>query len=403
MVEMNTGGSPSVLRALNLRQTLRFVREKEEVSKAQIIRNTGLSRPTINEIVDELVGADLVVPSVKRSRGGGSLLRFHKEAGVLFGVDLEVGHISILMANLAGEVIGRTNTRSPFGISAAATVVLVREMMDTLLGEASLTADDVHCTVFTVPGAVAPLTGKLSLVPSLPELEGADLPALMDLTSPVLVENDMQAAVRAESWRGVALGRKNVAYLGANDGIGAALQIDGQLYAGAHGMAGELGYLSPPSTVRMQGPNEKGPLEAAAGVAAFLKRSGTVVEENPHSSLFRFLQESGKLELKDIAVAATQQDAVALRLISEEARLLSHAAVALVLVLDPEMLIIGGQIAELGEIFVGMIRNMVEQQVPGVRTVVVRDALGKEAAALGAINLALQASDEIIETAIYNR
>lgn len=395
--------SPSVVRSLNLHRTLDVIRAQKSASKADLIRSTGLSRPTINYVVEDLIEAGLIIPSTKKSRGGGSFLEFNKAAGILLGISLEVERTVILMANLAGEIEGRlvqtTNTASSTSELLSRTHLGIQR----LLSDNGFTSQDIRFAVFSLPGILDPFTNRINLIPTLPQLKGLEPSDLLRFDVPVIVENNFRAATRAEVWRGVARGRESVIYLGINDGIGAAIQINGQLFSGAHGTAGEIGYLSIPShpdEVPSRLTEDK-TLEDVAGISAFLKQAKWHAAKNPDSLITKTLNTHGTISLIDIAKAATHQDPLARRLVANQAHYLSIAALSLVLTVDPEMLIIGGQVVDMGETLIGLIRNIIEERSPNLRTAIVRDALGNEGAAIGAIGLALEANDEEINKLLH--
>lgn len=397
------GGTPSVLRSLNLRHSLRFIREHGPTTKAELIRETGLSRPTINDLVTELLDAELIVREPGKSRGGGTKVRFNNEAGFLLGIELEATNAVILLSDLAGTVLNKTDVRlqQPLGEEEVAQAIsgATIELIKDHGGDPTLIA----CAAVAVPGVVAPETHRLDLAPTLAALEGTDLRSIIRFPCTTLVENNTQASARAESWRGVAQGYANVGYLRIGVGIGAAMQIDGRLYGGAHGIAGEVGYLSPFGLSSPHQPGTIGDLERAANLSAFLHRAKELAQANPTSSLGQALREHGSIGLKDIANAAIVQDPEARALIHQEAEYVAFAVISLILILDPEILVIGGPLAEMGEVFVGAVRSVVEMRLPGKQTLVVGDALGREGGALGAIRLAMEANYATIEETLRNR
>lgn len=278
------GGGPSVLRELNLRHVLTVIRRDGPLSRADLRRLTGLSRPTINEVVADLLARAWIADehaSEETWTGPGPrprLLRFRAEMGAVVGVDVGAAKTLVVIADLDGEV--RSKVRVPtHGITPSRRLVdhTVKTVIRAL-SDAGTDASGVHCAVLSTPGVVDPVTGVVTLAPQLGDWGG--LPPAVQLSDrlgcPVTVENEMALAVLGEHWSGAAQGVENVIYVGLGVGVGAGALIEGKLYRGPHGIAGEIGYL-PLRRIEPDGAQtEPGQFEQAVGARGLITRGQSV-------------------------------------------------------------------------------------------------------------------------------
>lgn len=384
-----------MLRGLNLRTVLRTVLEFGAVSKADLIRHTGLSRPTIKQVVTELVDSGILIPgketTTEPSHHGRVAARFefNATAGVLLGVDIGAHATVVLASDMAGEILTRTRIGSPFSMSG------LREAVANLLDAEGIVPDTLRQAVISTPGTVDAHSGRLTLAPQLPSLNGEDVAALLGLKCPTLIENEMRAAVVGEQTRGVAQGFDDVIYVGLGVGVGAGMILRGQLYRGVRGTAGEIGYLAL-TEHKQQGGSELGAFELLAGADAFAGRGQTAAAAHPES-LLAARGEPGEVTPSRIIEAAEQGDLVAVALVAEEAGYIARAVAALAVVLDPSVIVMGGGLSRAGDTLLDPVRSGLAELVPGPPPLVLQSQLGDEAAAVGAICLAVTENNKSIE------
>jgi predicted NBD/HSP70 family sugar kinase len=208
----------------------------------------------------------------------------------------------------------------------------------------------------------------------------------------VLVENEVRLSILAERWRGVAQGIDDAVYVQIGVGIGGGILIGGELYRGAAGAAGEIGYLPYPDTKRLA--NGPGPFEHAAGGSAFA-RLGREAAAGAEGALLRALA-GGDPEAVDAEIvfaAAAQGDKAARAIVAGMTRTIASGIAALVAVLNPATVIIGGGLSRAGAALLEPLERHVAEQAP-IPPRLVLSSLGEESVALGAVRLALQRADE---------
>lgn len=395
------GGSPSVLRGLNLRSTLRHVRVSGPSTKAELIRLTGLSRPTINEVVADLLAAGLLSSSEgdPEQLGAGNRVRysFNAARGCLVGVDVGSRKTIALVADLEGRVIARKRITSESLLARVPATDALSNLVADALAQAGRENSDVVHAAISVPGNVDQETGRLTLAPQLPGWNDTAISGLIGLNCPTTIENEMRAALIGEHWAGVAKPYRNSVYVGVGEGVGAALMIEGEVFSGHNGAAGEIGYLSASGPLVRPIFGELGPLERSGGASALTSRAVAAAASNPESVLASHSAKAGRVTPEVISTAAAEGDRVAIGLLEDEAAILAQAIATLSIILDPEAVIIGGGVAQAGSLLIEPLQNRVNDLVPGRPPIIIEGELGDEAAAIGATRIAVAGSDATIE------
>src|SRR4051812_11302429 len=242
-------GSPQLLRRLNSAHVLRAIRAQGPISRAELAKATGLSKPTINEVVEPLVADGTVVESLSDARTRplrpgrrARLLGFRADGGHVLGIDVGADKLLVLLADLNGDVVASERRRVGPRERASATALLaqVKATATATLRRAGVARGSLQAVGVGTPGVVDPVTGELALAPQLGGWEGLPLARRLARSFPctVLVENEVHLSVLAERWRGAAQGIDDALFVQVGYGIGAGLLVGGRLYRGARGAAG---------------------------------------------------------------------------------------------------------------------------------------------------------------------
>jgi predicted NBD/HSP70 family sugar kinase len=240
------------------------------------------------------------------------------------------------------------------------------------------------------PGIVDPASGRVTLAPQLGGWEGIQLGRRVErwFGCPVLVDNEVHLSLLAERWRGAAQGIDNALFVQIGVGIGGGILIGGDVYRGAHGAAGEIGYLP----LFEAGGDGLGPFEAAAGGTAYAALGRSVAR--PGSALLELA--GGDPEAVDAEVvftAAARGDRAARKVLATLVERLARGVAAALVVLNPSTLIVGGGLSRAGSDLLEPLEERLRALVPLPPRVVLSE-LGDEAVALGAAKLALDAVDQ---------
>jgi predicted NBD/HSP70 family sugar kinase len=355
-VTISTPGTPSLLRAINDRAALEVLLERGPLTRPEIGVLTGLSKPTASQLLTRLREAGLVVLDGVREGGPGrtaELYRINPDAGHVAGLEVRRAQIRASVADLTGTVAGTFElpTPGPYGGDAVARA---RVAVEGAADAAGLGIDRLNRVVIGVPGAVDPRTEQLGYASHLP---GWHIPDLLSrlrdgLGLPVAVENDVNLAAMAELANGEAAGSPNFVLLWVSAGIGLAIVLDGSLVRGATGGAGEVGYMPVAAApiIREPGRANTGGLQAVAGAPAVLKllREHGLRGSRADQIVRRARQ---ALEGGDERAAAG---------LGELATRLATGLTAIVSVLDPELVVLAGDVPLAGG---EPLRVLVEQEL----------------------------------------
>src|SRR4051812_17694658 len=237
-----------LLKNLNERTVLEAIRSAAPISRAEISRRAGVSKPTVSLALQSLLDAGLVREAAAapgRPSYGAVFFEPVAEAALVLGIDVGARFVRGAICDLHGAVRARQDVERT-GTDAEAALVQAAGLHDALAGAAGLPADRIDSVIVGVPGVVDARTGLLSLATNVPGLEdmafGAELERRLGL--PVQVENDINLAALGEQWRGVARGVDDFAFLSIGTGLGAGLVLRGELHRGRNGAAGEVDYAS---------------------------------------------------------------------------------------------------------------------------------------------------------------
>ena len=379
-----------LLRVINERAVFERIRQLGPVSRPQLAEATGLSKPTISLALADLERWKLVQAVGHRSGNSGRaavLYVIRPEAGYVIAVDVGRAWIRLALANLAGEVLARRTEPSQAG-SSRQLVAQISKRARQLAAEVGVAYQKITFTVIGSPGFVDPRSGTIRLAPNL---AGWGHPGVLEalgeqLGSRFVVENDVKLATLGEQAHGQGKGISNFALVSIGTGIGMGIVINGRLYRGSRGAAGEIGYL--PLGELESRTASRGWLEsvaAADGVVANARRLGI----------------KGPLTAKQLFEAAGSGDAAANEVVRLEAEHLARAVAAVTSVVDPELVILGGGIGGNGELLIKPIEKRLRAllRVPAPRIVV--SALGDDAVVLGALATALTtAREHVFEQAV---
>ena len=330
------GAKPSLLRAINLRATFEVIRARAPAGASHVVRESGLSRPTVGEVISQLLELGLVRRvGVSRGLPGpcAQLYDVNPRAGWVLSIDVGRQWVRAALSDLTGAIVARSAHRT--AASASAVISQMRGAADELCAEAGVARSEVTQVVVGTPGVIRPGDDHLSLAPQLPGWERPRVVSSIreQLGAPVVFENDVKLAAVGEHVEGVAVGSDDFVLISLGTGIGMAAIVEGALRRGASGLAGEIGYL--PLKVEGGRPHAQG---SAWGTGGF--------ERMVTSSAIAALAERGGLDVDGGAAgvfsAARHGDARALRVVEKEAKRLAYAVATVAAVLDPELVVLGG-------------------------------------------------------------
>jgi predicted NBD/HSP70 family sugar kinase len=378
----------------NVREVLGLVWRERQISRADISRITDLSRSTVSDIVSELLATRIVLEvGAGPSRGGRRpiVLEFQDDAFWILGVDMGASHVSVALTNLRGQVHAWEERNHPVRTDPPGTRALVLELAGRCIEKQRAAGVPLLGVGVSVPSPVDPNhPDRLSLA-VLPAWGGRGVSDELERAFgvPVFVDNDANLGALAEQWWGASRHVRDSAYLKVATGVGSGHVIDGRIYRGASGTAGEIGHLS----IDIHGPRcpcgLRGCLSTFVGTEALTQRTIELLREHPQSSLV-----GRRIDITSIEDAAIAGDEIARKVIAEAAEYLGIAVAGLLNLMNPAVVSIGGSLARVGDLLVLPLREAVKNRTLASSVAaaeVVASALGERDVAIGAATLVLQA------------
>lgn len=372
---------------------LRLIWREKRTSRADIARQMGLSRSTVSEIIEKLLKTGLIAEVGSGKSSGGRrpiVLEFQDEARCLLGVDLGATHISVALTDLRGNVLIWKEKKHPVRTDPEGTRALVMSLCESCLEDWGQGAEKLIRIGVAVPSPVDPLNPKMLSEVVIPAWQGES--GLEELQNrfhvPVHVDNDANLGALAEHWWGAGSDINDFIYIKLAHGIGAGYVLNGEIYRGAGGVAGEMGHfpIDPRGEKCVCGLN--GCLATFVSLPALTKRVQSLTNKYPDSIL------TGKdVNYELVEKAAIERDKMALEIVNEVAEYLSRALTGWFNLMNPNLAILGGGLSSLGELLLKPIRDRIQNNTLVSKAAVdIRTGmLGPRAVAIGAATLALEA------------
>jgi predicted NBD/HSP70 family sugar kinase len=363
--------TPTLLRDLNERTVLETIRAGSPISRAEIARRSGISKPTVSLALESLLQADLVREATERPDGPGYGAVYFEpvaEAAVVLGLDLGARFVRGAVCDLAGEVRARQDVELTVA-EVAGAVEAIERLRSSLLETSGLDRNRIDGVVVGVPGVVEQGTGLLRLAENVAGLEGrafaSELQSALDL--PVRLENDVNLAALGEQWRGVARGVDDFVFLSIGTGVGAGVVLGGELHRGRHGAAGEIDF----ALIAFDGVDPAAP-QVSELAAELVGRA-----EDPRT----------------IFGAAREGDEGARKVVAEVARRIALHIAPFAAVADIELVVLGGGIGANGDLLLDPVGSQLAEWLPFPPRLEV-STLGEAAVLTGALAVGVQAARE---------
>ena len=394
-MESSDSGSLRSLRELNRGRVINALRERGRASRAEIARATGLSRSTVSSIVSDLIESGLLTEErdalgVAYGEAGGRppvLLSLDPSAGLAVGIDFGHTHLRVAVSDLSHEVLAETRRELDVDHSADQGLDAAVELVDQVLNEAKVERNAVLGVGMGLPGPINSSTRTVGSSSILPGWVGVDAAAEMErrLRLPVHVENDANLGALAEYVWGSGRGHSDVIYIKLSSGVGAGLLLGGRLHEGAGGTAGEIGHTPAQQGTAICRCGSRGCLETVASARAIAEQLGASRGE--------------PVSTQELLRLTAEGDPAAARLIAEAGREIGVALAGLCNLINPDCVIIGGDLSAAGELITEPIFESIRRYAitnAAEQVTVVAGVLGERAELLGALALVLHAGDGVL-------
>ncbi len=390
-------GAPG-LRRLNTALVLDSVRSAHPAAQriADLVRVTGLTRPTVTQSVSDLVAAGWLrsgaAPDTREVGRPAVLVQLNGPSAHTLGIDVGVHSVAVAIADLTNERVALVREpvrHSGGGAGVDAMLVALDLAVSHALAAADISAADLVQVTVGSPGIVDETTQRITLSDALGQWSTLDLLGRVrgQFDCPVRLENNANLVASA-----VYAARdeppRTLLAVQWGERLGAGIVIDGRLHRGASSAAGEIGYVSLGEAGGRVGMTEQGPLERSIGTAGIVARARAAAAEDPSSILNgRLGDDSVAADAALVFEAAAAGDATAVTVVDDVSRVFAAALAPVVLALNPDSLVIGGGIARAGDLLTRCIQRHLDELTLHAPTVELT-TLAQDAVVTGALQVA---------------
>jgi len=372
------------------------------ISRADLADKMGLTRAAVTIIINDLISNGILFNTESRSVASGRppvVLEINPNQGRVAAIDMGAMHLSVALGDFSAHILEEIEV--PFRVDQGPKACLQEadNILRELLKKRGLSTTDLSGIGVGVPGPVIAGKGMVMAPPIMPGWDRFPIRATLESQwgSSVTLNNDAELGALGEWAYGAGRGEKNLAFIKVGSGIGAGLIINRQIYGGNTGSAGEIGHL----TIDENGPlcacGNHGCLEAFAGGHAIASQAKKLVASGKRTLLSEKNLES--ITAGDVAEAARRGDLPAQEIIKRSGTFIGIAIAGLINLMNPSTVVIGGGVAQVGDLLTGPIRQAVRERSLRASEHSVRittATLGRRSSLMGAlvqaINVAIHAA-----------
>jgi predicted NBD/HSP70 family sugar kinase len=365
------GATPPLLKDLNERTVLETIRAGAPISRAEISRRAGISKPTVSLALESLLAAGLVREAAHDPAGpsyGAVFFEPVPEAALVLGLDLGARFLRGALCDLGGDVRARQDVEV-LAVDGDRLLDAIDALRTRLVEASGLPDELIDNVVIGVPGVVETATGRVTLATNVPGLEEREFrrEAAERLSHPVTLENDINLAALGEYWAGIARGVDDFVFISIGTGLGSGIVLRGEIHRGHNGAAGELDYAR-------AGHLDFDPCASAlSSLAAEL-----VAERRAETSL------TPPYDGRAVFAAARRSDPVARSVVAEEARRIALHITPVAAVADVGLVVLGGGVGANADLLLEPVRALLAEWLPYPPRVEV-SSLGEAAVLTGAL------------------
>jgi glucokinase len=388
---------PSHLRQVNARGLLHLLRRHNPCSKADLVRLSGLSAPTVSSGILHLENLGLVQSIGDGESSGGrppELLRFNAGHGFVAAADIGGTRLRMMLADLNGTVQASWSTILPADSKTPQAIcALIHEGLKAMCHEVGASTDKVMHLTAGAPGITNVADGVVLSAPNLTDWNDVRLRDMLNHETgiPVIVENDTNLAAVGEHWRGAAEDIDNFVFVALGTGVGAGIFLRGQLHHGAQWCAGEVGYYGVRGMAReTMHVRETGQLERTIGGIGIETHWREILLRHPE----RNIPEASSLHASQIFDLARDGDPLAIEVLHFVATLLSDIITDIALFLNPSIVVLGGGVGSHPELC--RLTQTILQQHEFAQPQLRSSALGTQAQLFGALSLSVAAAESYL-------
>jgi len=352
------------MRAINRFAILHTIRDAGAISRVEISRTTGLSQATVTSITSELIGAGMLLEQESSGKSVGGRrpvpLSLNPRGAYTVGVHLSVNRVCVVLMDLQAMIISsHTEILDTDNLSLELVVEKIIQAVHTCLWDADFSKNQVSGIGVAIPGLIDSRTGFVHYIPNY-QWQDVNLAELLKnkMGIPIYVENSANTLVIFEQWFGIGRGVDNFILITTENGIGMGMVVNGQIFRGFRGGAGEFGH----TLVEENGPScrcgERGCLEAICGNNAIIREA--------REAALRGVWQPERIEsicIEDVLAAARQGNQVLRDIYKRVGRTLGTGINNLQKLFDPEKIIISGKGVLAGELLFGPMSETLHKDI----------------------------------------
>jgi glucokinase len=390
-------GRPSLLRRTNALTILKLLRDAGACSRADLVRASGMSAPTVTNVVGDLLAANLIKRLGEGESSGGrppDIIRFKAERGCILGVQISVHFVSFLLTDLSGEELDTAQVpldgrkTNPDAICG-----LIAETVRSLFKKHKKAREQLLALVVGVPAITNVEEGIVLSISTLEDWRSVPLRTLLRkyFDCLVIVENDTNLAAVGELHHGAARAEQTFILIDIGANVSAGIVLEGKLHHGAHWSAGEIAYLRLPRVLRKQPAlHEFGELESLLTSSGILQSWNEAIVKRRQAST----PASTQMDADGVLNLAGTGDPLARNIILDRAGIVADVIVNLSLVLNPGLILLGGKVGSHPTMLTFVTRELEQSEfaIPKIAAA----SLGEFAVLSGAIALALEAVPSLV-------
>lgn len=381
------------------KELIDLIRKFGELSKGDLVSFTDHSRTKITSSINSLISKKIIIENLASEYSGGrrsKTFSLNGDLGLLSGVDIGATGIDLALANLSQKVIARHREEVPVLEGPVKVLSRVCDILESLLRENARDPSTLRGIGIGIPGPVDFSNGTVVSPPIMPGWDR--FPIIQSVqqrfpTANVVIDNDVNVMALGETSQGVGRGIENLIFVKIGIGIGAGIICNGKIYRGANGCAGDIGHIS----IDKNGPlchcGNCGCLEAMAGGPAIAERSLELARSGKSPILQKlFDRNGGRLSAEDVGNAARAGDPGSIEIIRDSGLKVGDVLAGLVNFYNPDMIVIGGGVSNLGNLLLSSIRQAVLNRSLPLATSnldIVFSRIGEDAGVIGAAHLAM--------------
>jgi glucokinase len=390
-------GRPSLLRRTNALTILKLLREAGSCSRADLVRASGMSAPTVTNVVSDLLAANLIKPLGEGESSGGrppDIIRFKAERGCILGVQISARALSFLLTDLSGEELDRAQVSlDGRKTNPEAICSLIGEEIRRLFKTNKKAREQLLALVVGAPAITNVDEGVVLSISTLEDWRSVPLRNLLSkyVDCLVVIENDTNLSAVGERHRGAARTEPTFILIDIGANVSAGIVLEGKLHHGAQWSAGEIAYLRLPRIMRKQ-PSlyEFGELESVLTGTGILNSWRDAVTKGRNASS----PSANEIDVPGVLDLAQAGDPVARKIVLHRAGIVADVIVNLSLVLNPGLILLGGAVGN-HPTLLNFVKKELERSEFAVPKIAAA-SLGDSAVLWGAIALALEAIPSLL-------